>query len=308
MNQNLEEKLRAALTPEELQELKNSLVNNQNAGGNNTAQDEHTSARYLRQAQEEKDYPFLGQYRVDMAQYNDVLNLPVPAGVAWAEDNKQAFTVRADAKSLTVDQAIMGSHIFGSNETVDHAGKTLIFLYLDTPEVNRIRVHNSIILSRYPDLKRRAMGNRALKCSLPLYSPLNPKLKEINERILASMDEVQGGEADEKRKPFFTDEKIQGGDYTERVLDANGQQVYAVQMTETDARLNFIANLLQGMANEKQSTKRRTYNNNPQNNNNYNNNNNNGGRGGYNRGGYRGSGGRGNAYGGGAPTEEESKN
>lgn len=287
------EKVGSVLTPEELVILKTSMIEDEKIALN-----EYKSASLLLRAQEEKDYPYLREYRLVTERYNTVISFSDAEGIKWVTDHLEAFTAKAETFSLTIDQAMMASHLFGCQGQLESAAKTLIFLYLSTPLVDRVKVHNCIILSKYDEHKRRSMGDRAVKCSLPLYTPVNSKLRLLNERILESMDSVEGGDTSETEKHFFATEKIHGGDYCERVIDSSGQQVYAVQMTETDARLNQIATMIQTMLSEKQ-TKR--------NNNNYNANN---GRGGYNRGGYRGSrGGRGGAYGGSAPTDEElSKN
>lgn len=159
---------------------------------------------------------------------------------------REKFFVKARSRSLSIEEAMMGSYLCLLDDTVV-CRRLMYHLLFEVSTEERITQHNWFMLNEYADAERAGIAKKVSQLRVPLFPPIG-QLKALNEQILAEKGLLVGGGEDDRQaalainKFYRASTDLRGGDYYEAVINEKGEQVSAVRMAGTDARLNHINN------------------------------------------------------------------
>ncbi|KPA86957.1 hypothetical protein ABB37_00980 [Leptomonas pyrrhocoris] len=152
---------------------------------------------------------------------------------------------------LTPTQVLVGQYLWPTEtSTLEERSLELFHLLFMALATNRVMHHNWAVFGQLPSSTQLEWGALVETLEYPLFPA---DMSSLNGKIFEAAKLSKSGAATERRaamaKVFDLSKEVamEGGSYYEPIVNAEGQQISALQMENTDARLTHLYHMLESI-------------------------------------------------------------
>ncbi|ORC91166.1 TATE DNA Transposon [Trypanosoma theileri] len=168
-----------------------------------------------------------------------------------SEAAKKCFIELAEIGRLTPTEVMIGQYLFFAEDPA-YALECLKTLLFNCEEEYRVQFHNWGLVESFDPVKQEMYGARVEKLQYPLFPDI-PEFRKLNAELLRpTKGTLHGGSSDatpeaEKLYDLKREGVLSGGGYTEAIYDAHGQQIAAMDMSNTEQHLALLATMVKDL-------------------------------------------------------------